>query len=76
MGTIYCEKMELISSPYYDFCNEQACSGWKIESPAGSAALMEICCIVQCGQGNEIARTAIEFGSTVPAVTLTCRRQP
>jgi len=67
-GTIFCEDVRLIK--YHDLCQENF-----IDSPEAEKTftmqtkLMGICCIVYRGQGNHVARVALDTGTCVPCIT-------
>jgi len=67
-GMAFSEKVTLIKS--HPICGENKPSSFKAD--AGFPLLSElsgICCIAQRGQGNAVARVALDTGTCVPAIT-------
>ena len=67
-GTLFCQDVRLIKS--HDLCHENR----MVSTEAGKtyAMLTEltgICCIVYRGQGNPVARIALDTGTCVPGIT-------
>lgn len=66
-GTVYSEEVELLG------CQQELS---KMEFPVlegvpatKQSSLMGICCVLQRGQANEVARVALDMGLSVPAVS-------
>lgn len=67
-GMAFSEKVTLVEA--HPLCAENKPSGFK---SAGESRLLsdlvEICCIVQRGQGNAVAKVSLDTGTCVPAIT-------
>lgn len=66
-GSVYSEEVDLIS--HFDFRNNSFLKD-KVESFVRKPSpLTGICCIVQRGEANKIARVALDMGTGVPSVS-------
>ena len=67
-GTIFSEEVSLIK--FHDLCRENIADPIEEENThAMHGELMGICCIVQRGEGNRVARVALDTGTCVPGIT-------
>jgi nitrogen regulatory protein PII len=66
-GTVFSEEVTLLSS--YEFRRETEFQDAAAGSVRKPSPLVGICCIVQRGEANRIARVALDMGSGVPAVS-------
>lgn len=65
---VYSETVQLLKA--HDLCQENSVNSDVGEKPAGlRAKLTGICCIVQRGKGNEVARVALDTGTCVPGIS-------
>ncbi len=67
-GTVFSEEVRLLKA--HDLCQENSVDS-AIEEKISRipTKLTGICCIVQRGEGNEVARVALDTGSCVPNIT-------
>jgi hypothetical protein len=68
-GTIYSETIEMINDSPIQYVNDTIRKTKKLENINIFSNLIAIRCIVQRGKGNEIVRSALDLGTTVPSVT-------
>lgn len=66
-GSVFSEEVLLVNS--HDLCREITSLEGKNERPHFQGKLTGICCIVQRGQGDRLARVALDTGTCVPTVT-------
>ena len=67
-GMVYSEKVTLLKSHELISENKTKECAQQTEFPL-LTDLMGVCCIVQRGQGNTVARVALDTGTCVPAIT-------
>lgn len=66
-GSVYSEEVDLVSP--YDFRCESRLEEETESLVRKPSPLMGICCIVQRGEANRVARVALDMGAGVPAVS-------
>lgn len=67
-GTIFSEQVSLVR--FHDLCQENIADSIEEENThAMHSKLTGICCIVQRGEGNLVARVALDTGTCVPGIT-------
>ena len=66
-GSVYSEEVDLVSP--YDFRGESRIRDDTESFVRKPSPLMGICCIVQRGEANRVARVALDMGAAVPAVS-------
>ena len=67
-GTIFSEDVRLIK--YHDLCQENCMdSPEAVKTYTMQTKLTGVCCIVYRGQGNHVARVALDTGACVPGIT-------
>lgn len=67
-AVIYSETVQLLKA--HELCQENSVKSELREKQSGSRAeLTGICCIVQRGKGNEVARVALDTGTCVPGIS-------
>ena len=68
-GSIYAEEVQLRNPEGVDFINSNVTLSGDAQPELILTELASINCVVQRGQGNEIARHALEAGTNVPAIS-------
>jgi len=66
-GTVYSEEVTLIESP--EWSQENEISSSPDPTVKKQSSLAGLCCVVQRGQANPVARVALDMGASVPAVS-------
>lgn len=66
-GTVYREDVNLYRA--HELCRENEVSGIEKKESKLQSQLTGICCIVQRGEGDTVARVALDTGTCVPAIT-------
>lgn len=66
-GSIFCEDIDLLRA--HELCAENRVGNFESGEVAAQTNLMGICCIVQRGQGDALARVVLDTGMCVPAIT-------
>jgi hypothetical protein len=66
-GSVFSEEIQLVNS--HPLCREITALDGTHEKPRVQNKLTGICCIVQRGQGDRLARVALDTGTCVPSVT-------
>jgi hypothetical protein len=65
-GSVSSEYMEIIR--HHELCRENPVSHFQAAAIPLQSELMGICCIVQRGQGDMVARVALDTGAAVPLI--------
>ena len=66
-GSVHAEEVEILHDGGMTCVNDIQCDGLAVTETLRE--LIGICCIVQRGQGDEIARVALDLGAGVPTLT-------
>jgi len=66
-GSVFSERVSLLQS--HDLCRENRVGNFEYKEVHTPENLMGICCIVQRGQGDTLARVVLDTGTCVPVVT-------
>ncbi|MFH1539607.1 MAG: hypothetical protein ABIH66_11645 [bacterium] len=66
-GTVYSEEVNLYKA--HELCRGNEVTGIEKKGSKLQSELTGICCIVQRGEGDTVARVALDTGTCVPAIT-------